>query len=507
MGIVFRQSIKTTIIIFSGAILGALSTWLFTFIDKQQYGFTRELLTQAVIVSQFLALGFNATMSVYIHRYDHDDRKRHTLIGLCLLVPLVACVIASAIYFVFPGHSIHALFQEQDQGLMWRYFIWLPLYGVFFVFQMIIEQYLTAQMKIAQLSFIREIVLRLISIVLVLLFVFHYINFDVLLIGTVVGSLLSLGVLFLISMRTKDFGIALHRKAFTNKEYKEIFRFSFFHTLTAISIYLIGFLDMFLLGRFDKEGVRSVAVYAVGVFIISVVQIPARAMINAAYTNIAKEFTNGDMPLVRNLYGRLALNSLLASMLMAVIVCCNLNNAVAIMGKGGVTGTGYGAVIPVVLILLIGQLINIATGMNDQILSISKYYRVSFYLSASLVVVLSGLCIVLIPKYGVYGAAWSTTIALGLYNLGKYFFTWVKMGIQPLSKNTIRVIIANVPGFAAGYFMPFLFNNHTRPFVALDATVRSALIVIIYIGMLFILKPSPDVREYVANIRKTKRLF
>jgi len=507
MGIVFRQSVKATIITFTGALLGAMMIWLYSFIDKQQFGFIRDIGVQALIIAQFLALGFNATMSVFIHRYDEDAKKRHTLIGICLLVPFLFCILATAIYCIFPEQSIHILFERQDEALIRRYFIWLPAYAAFYVFQMIMEQYLTAQMKIAPLAFIREILLRLFSIALIVLFVFHYINFDILLIGTVVSSLLSLGILFIISLRTKDFGIALNRNAFTRKEYKEIAKFSFFHTLTAVSIYLIGFLDVFLLGRLDKDGVRSVAVYGVAVFFVSVIWIPNRAMINAAYTNIAKEYNAGNLPLVRNLYSRLALNSLLASTFVAVIICCNLHNLVGLMGKGGATDNGYQAVVPLVAIMVIGRLLDIATGMNDQLLSISKYYRFSFYMSATLVVVLTILCVLLIPTYGVYGAAWGTTIALGAYNIAKFFFAWIKLGIQPFSKDSLRTIFCNVPGLVIGYFLPFFFSSHTYAFIILDAFLRCSIIIVIYVIMLFWLKPSVDVREYVANIRKTKRLF
>ena len=82
MGVVFRQSVKTSLVIFAGAILGALLTWLSTkyIPDKQQLGYLQNLTKQAVSLTNFLLLGLTSTLAVYIHRYAGDESKRKVLI-------------------------------------------------------------------------------------------------------------------------------------------------------------------------------------------------------------------------------------------------------------------------------------------------------------------------------------------------------------------------------------------------------------------------------------------
>jgi hypothetical protein len=60
-----------------------------------------------------------------------------------------------------------------------------------------------------------------------------------------------------------------------------------------------------------------------------------------------------------------------------------------------------------------------------------------------------------------------------------------------------------------GYFLPRFFEDghHIFKHAAYDATLRSALIVAVYAAMLLWLKPSPDLQEYMATIKKNKRLF
>jgi O-antigen/teichoic acid export membrane protein len=163
----------------------------------------------------------------------------------------------------------------------------------------------------------------------------------------------------------------------------------------------------------------------------------------------------------------------------------------------------------VVLILTLGQLINISTGMNDQILSITNYYKFSFYVSVFISVVLYVLLRVLIPQYGIYGAAWSNTITLVLFNAVKLVFIHRKLGMLPFSMRTLRVVVAALPALAAGYLLPRLFDAMANVYIGAmaDAALRSLAIVLVYVAMLLWLKPSADLDEYLATVRKNKRLF
>jgi O-antigen/teichoic acid export membrane protein len=151
----------------------------------------------------------------------------------------------------------------------------------------------------------------------------------------------------------------------------------------------------------------------------------------------------------------------------------------------------------------------VATGINDQLLSIARYYKFNFYLSLSLIVLLFGLIRVLVPTYGVIGAAWSTTISVIVFNSIKCCYVWYKLGMLPFSRSTLRVVAAALPTLAAGYFFPHFFGtaHHIYVNAFADAIVRSTVIIIVYMIMLLWLKPSADLEEYLRQIKKNKRLF
>ena len=196
MGIVFRQSAKNVIISALGAVLGALIIWLSTkYTTKQQLGFTRNLTNYAVTLAHIFLMGLSLTLVVYIHKYTNDKGKRKSLITLSLLIPTAALVIFTIVYFLLKGWILKH-FQPDDAMLMSRYFIWIPVFTFFFVYIIILEQYLGSQLKVAVSAFMREIVLRITSIILLLLFGFGYIDFDTLVIGTVLSYFLPVLVFF-----------------------------------------------------------------------------------------------------------------------------------------------------------------------------------------------------------------------------------------------------------------------------------------------------------------------
>lgn len=495
MGIVFRQSVKTTIVISIGALLGAAVIYLSSkIIPKQELGFTRNITSQALVAGQILIFGLHGTLAVYIHRYDNDDRKRKVLICISLLIPFILFALFTLSYFLLKGWFIHH-FQQQDIPFIKRYFLWLPVFVLFFIYQIILEQYLVSQLKVALATFVREVVLRVLNIGIIMLFGLNYISFDVLVASLVLIYLVPILILLFYSIRQKGFGISFDWRAFSKIEYKDILHFTWYHALLGISINLLGNLDALMLAPLSKQGLSDVAVYGNAIFVMSVLYIPYKAMMTSTFPVLTRAFRDDDQQKVKDIFVRSCTNILIATVLVAVLIGCNVSNGVRILPKG------YEDMVPIVMILMIGRLVDIATGMNDQVLSISRYYKINFYMSLLLVVMILVLNRVLIPIYGIFGAAWSTTIALTLYNISKMIYVYKRLHFQPFSAETISIIAAGVVAIIPGYYLPYIINSYV------DTIIRSICIAIIYILILLWFKPSKDLQEYISAIKTTKRLF
>jgi O-antigen/teichoic acid export membrane protein len=496
MGIVFRQSIKTTIVILAGAVLGAIVNIGYTYVlEKQAAGFVRILFAQASVLQFLMLFGTGGTLMTFIQRYD-SLRKQRVLLSLSAIIPFIGFLMLIVPYALFRGQII-SLYQAGDVFYAARYYFLMPLLMLLwgYVFQM--EHYLTAQHKAAVASFMREIVLKVLNIMLILLIGFRLISFTTFIVATVLLYIVPTVCLLPVAMRTRTFGFSAAWNAFTKAEYKELAHFSWYHLLMGLSVFALGQLDANMLGMLSKNGLRALAVYAIAVFITAVMTAPYRAMSIAAFPALNAAFISGDMNKVRNLFRRSSVNMLIVAVAMAALVGCNLHNAIAILPKD----MGYELITPIVLTLMLGRLVDMSTGLNTELISISPYYKFNFYISILLVVLLVVLNRLLIPTYDLYGAAWGTTIALIIFNIGKMIFAWIKMGIQPFSRASVLILAAGAVAAAGGYFLPVLPN------IFLDATVRTLLILGLFTGMLIWLKPSEDLRSYLQSVKEKKRLF
>jgi len=341
--------------------------------------------------------------------------------------------------------------------------------------------------------------------VIIILFACGWIDFSRLVICTVLIYIVPVVIYFILSFFTKGFGLSFNKNNFSKAEYKEILHFSWYHYLLYISIMLMTSMDSLLIPFYDHKGFKVLAVYTVAVYFISLLYTPSKAFLQASFAAFAKAFTEKDMEKAKDLFVRSSVNLFIPTVGLTLIMCCNLENAVSIIGHDN----DYSGLIPVFLVLSIGQMVNIATGMNDQVLSIANYYKFNFYFSIGISALLFLLLRLLIPRYGILGAAWASSITLVTYNIAKFYFVWKKVGMQPFSINTILIIIAAIPALAAGYFFPYFFNpdRHIYVHTFIDAIMRSSIIIIIYVLMLIWLKPSKDLEEYLSSVKKNKRLF
>lgn len=495
MGIVFRQSVKTTIVIFFGAVLGMIVVYVSTqFLSKEDLGFSRNLVNQGVIVQQFITLGIPFALTTFIPRYPNGDERKKVLFTIGCLAPVILSLVLILPYWLLKD-TIISLYQEKDIPYMRKYYFLLPLLSIVWGLTNILNAYLESRMKIALSSFAREVLTRVWNIALLVVFIIGWFTFHEYILGMALLYLLPLAAMFYFAGKTEDYGFSLNWKAFSKAEYKELIHFSWYHLLMGISLYFLGIIDAVLLAPLGRGGMSDVAVYTNAVFFANLMTIPYRAIISATFVPLNRAYMDGEHT-VNDLFRRSGINILIVGVAMFLLIGCNMHNAVLVFSK-----EGYAAMTPLALIIMSGRLFDMSTGLNNELISISKYYKFNFYIAILLIFLVTGLNYFMIPVWGMFGAAWGTTIALVIFNLVKMFFLWRKMNLHPFSIHTLIVLLIGLVTFAAGYYLPYIGN----PFA--DAIVRSIVIMALYAGLTIWFKPSKDVNDYVKSVWEKKRFF
>ncbi len=499
MGIVIRQSIKSVIITLAGVTLGALVTILSTrFFPKEELGFRENLIKISIMVSHLGLLGFNYTLLIYGQKYPPGHQARGTFLSISAIVPFCFSLLVCCGYFIVRNHLGYIYSKEEDARMMERYLILFPLLTLLAVVIGWLEGYLQALHKTALQNFAREVLARIIYIVLIILFAFDVINFTWFIWLYVLLYLVPLGFLLYIAMRTPGFRFDYKRGFFFTKDIKEILRFSGYHMLTVVSTVLILQLDAVLLAPLDSDGFKAVAVYSVATLAISMLRNPTRVIGIAATPAFTQSYNEGNMFQLKQLFSRSAINMQIIATGMLLLVFLNINNIQEVMAH---IQYGYEQIKGLILILMIGQFADMISGLNFELIGVTRYYRFNFWIALLLLLLVFVLNYIFIRQIGIYGAAWATSIGLVIFNILKMLFLWKKMGMQPFSKTTLRIFLAGVAAALAVWCVPFLFNAY------LDAIIRSGLFCILFWVLLYKSGASDELNDVTNNLMKKKRFY
>ena len=150
----------------------------------------------------------------------------------------------------------------------------------------------------------------------------------------------------------------------------------------------------------------------------------------------------------------------------------------------------------------LSKLFDMATGVNQEIVGTSKYYKIDllFYIFLAVIAVITNL--IFIPKFGITGAAMASAISIFLFNTIRFFFLLYVFRIQPFSLSTLKVL--------AVFVLTFLISYLVSPFhnFILDIFLRSLLIIILFGGLVLLMNVSEDVKKVVeAIIKRIKDFF
>ena len=188
------------------------------------------------------------------------------------------------------------------------------------------------------------------------------------------------------------------------------------------------------------------------------------------------------------LYTKSAINLLLVGGLFFLLVWLNIDNILSILPEKFSHGK-Y-----VVLFIGLAQLFNISTGLNGVIIVNSKYYRWDLIFNISLLVITIMTNIILIPIYGIDGAAMATAISLFSFNILKVVFVYVKLNMHPFTVKTLYTLFI----FLGLYFIIPLVPSVGNIFF--DILVRTALIVILFVPTMYKLELSKDMNKIINSL-------
>ena len=485
MGIVIDQSIRNSIVSYFGIIIGFVSTiYLFpNILEADQFGLTRTMIAIMSIGGQLICLGIPGTIIKYYPFLSSATKNPKGLFNAFLIPVLFAFVIFVLVFLAFKDYVLQFY---SDTSLMPQfYFFFIPLVLFYALFE-ILKRYVNIQLDTVFVSFTEEILLRLIVITNLILYYFDIISFTTFVIIFVINYGFQIIVLGFYALKNKYLNFSISTD-FINKELiKKISTFSFFSFLGGVTIIIVGNIDMVMIS--SMIGLSETGIYSVAFYIGSVIAIPSRSISKISLPLISFAFEKGNTDEIKKIYKQTSVNQYLFGFLIFIGVWANLENLYKMVPDE------YAAGSLVILIIGFANLINMITGSCSQIVICSPYYKFGLYFSILLVILTILLNLLLIPLYGILGAATATATAIFLTNVSKVIFVWIKLKMQPISIKSLYLTILGGIILGITFLIPSLENFY------LDILFRSFFIATIYLGLVWLLKLSDEFNQAVNEI-------
>lgn len=490
MGIVIRQSIYSTIISYVGVVIGYINLlYLYPkFLSLEQVGLFRTIQDAAILFSPFAQFGLTQSIFRFYPQLVKDKKSSHAFISLMGLMALMGFAVFFIVFKIFETPLL-SYFQDNAKEII-QYttlVLWLTL---ILVMVAVLEAYSRSVLRTVIPNLLREVMARLFLSILVLLYFLGFITFNQFIIGSVVSYLLWLLVLLFYLYQQGEVSFKMNFTILDKTKFPELIKYSLLSFAGMAGLILIGKIDSLMVSAL--LGLSANAIYTTAFYMAAVIEIPKRALSQITMPLISRAFEKNDLKEVAELYRKTSINQFIIGSFILIGVWINLDSLFLLMPNGAKYEAGKW----VVVIVGIGKLTDMLFGPSSEIIVLSKYYKfniILILLLAAIVIISNNL---LIPKYGIEGAALGSAFALITFNVAKYIFIYVKYKIQPFEKTTLKVLIIAAITFGVNQFS---FNID---FVVLEILLRSIFTTMVFGGLVLLSKVSPEANELFFKVLK-----
>lgn len=485
MGRIIRQSSISTIFIYLGVIIGYLNVlWLFpAFLSIEQIGLLRILPSIALLLLPFAQLGLPQSFLKFYPNLKNEEKGVPQLLGFLIVGISIGLLLFGSIVWIF-YQSIISYFIDKS-SLLVDYFHVVICLVILFSFQTLFEIYIRTLYKIIVLNFIREVLIRLLTSIAVMLYFLEYFTFfqlanSLIIIYTIASSLLLLYLSHLGKLK-----ISFHFNLINKDLLKQIVNYSLYALLGSGGGYILLNIDQIMIS--SMIGLSENGIYTTAFYTAVIIEMINRPISQISQPLISDSFKKNDICTIGKIYKQTSINQMLIGSLLFIGIICNLNNLYQLMPNSEIFTAGKW----IVIIIGAGKLFGMTFGINGQIIVLSFFYRFNIVTIILLAIITILSNYLLIPIYGINGAAIATFLSIIFYNLVKMVFIYYKFHLIPFTvKNLIMLGIIGIT-FLIGFYFPKMDN------VFLDMIIRSIGIIVIFGLLVYYLKISKDINGII----------
>ncbi len=467
--------------------IGAINTlFLFTyFLEKEYYGLVSFLLSAANLIWPLMAFGVHNTLVKFYSSYKtRPDRDK--LLNLILILPIGVSVVLGIIGFLSYDLLLNYFGSGNDlvQPYIWLIFVIAfatAYFEVFFAWSKVNFQSVFGNVM-------KEVFHR-ICITLLLLAVY----FSLISVNQFIYAMAGVFIVRAIAMQVYAFSLYMPKFSFAlPTNLISVLKYSGLILIAGSVAVILLDLDKVMIEYYLPIG--EVAVYGIAVYIATVISVPQKAMHQIIHPLTASMLNEKNKTGLADLYKRSSLSLLVVSAIIFILILVNLNQLYRLIPEE------YQISTVIVLLISLVKLYDNMLGNNNSILFNSDYYRLVLVFGVFLAILAFVFNLLLIPEFGIFGAAMATFLAFFIYNTSKIFIVLSKFKMHPFSLKTLYILLFSALLILGFYFWEFGFHP------IINIILKSGIVSVIYLVVALKFNFSEDVTAMVFKYLKRKNI-
>ncbi len=464
-------------------IVGYVNTLYFRaeYFTLEQIGLFTLITANAMIVSPVSSFGSGSSYIKYFPSFTEETK--HRLFTFLFLVSVIGNVLILLLGFLFQD-----LIAARYAATSPTYVDYLFVTGIVIISNSLFElffSYSRSILKVVFPSFIRDVYLRLGSMLLVIGYAMNWWDFRWAVVGLGIVYFLAFVFLLLNLILLHGFRFEFRFTSIDSKWRRNLARFGGYSMLLASSFAVINNIS------YDQItailGSEMTGIFTTCFFIGVVVEMPKRNMAKVMMPLVSKASTEKNFTVIEDIYKRSSITMSVIGLLFTIGIATNLNDLFNFIPKGSSFQTGFWVVICVCM----AKVVLMISSFAGEIINYSHKYLYNLYFQILAAIILIILNALLIPKWGINGAGFSYMVSILFHILLKGIFVKKHLNMTPFTKSHILLFIISAVIFVLALF----FQPSFHPI--LNIALRASLTSIVFLFLIYRFNISKDINTLI----------
>jgi O-antigen/teichoic acid export membrane protein len=493
MSTIRRQSIISSLVIYIGFAVGMVNLYFFArYFEPAQYGLTSIFIALSTMMSAFAAMAMPSYIQKFYPYYkDHLPERKMDMITLALIISTIGFLLVIIAGWLFKGLVIRKFGANSPQLL--TYYYWIFPMGFGLTIFAVLEAFTWNLRKSVLTSFLREVLWRLFTTALIILFIGNVIrDFDLFIKLYALGYPFIAITLLSYLVFTGKVHLTFSISKVSRRFFRKIVSFCLFVYSAIIVNTISQVIDSIVIASVLEDGMTKAGIFTLAQTMSGIIQAPQRAIIATTIPHLARAWKEKNHQLLQRIYQRSSLNQLIFASGLFMVIALNYTEAIYTFDLRREFLLGFNAFI----ILGLNRIIDMGTGVNAQIIGTSNRWRFELTSGIILLILMLPLTIILTRQYGLLGPPIANLISITIFNIIRLMFLWLKFRLFPFTIQSLYTVLM------AGLSFIICFYAFRDVHGLGGLVLRSLLFMILYGGAVIYFKLTPDLEPVIGTVRK-----